>query len=221
MLEKKFLFHFNKTAIFEIAQINLICFQSGMAIDADGCPTAYHPDNTGLDELKHGGYPGNWWGIATDDKTTGGNPIIQNEQDPAPGYYLSTTSLVNSEFQYRDSRRYVDARKVPYFVLPESFLSLIELGDVAWIFNRNNGLSSYAIFADVGPDVGEGSMHLANKIGINDDPKTGGLASGILYFILYGSGRGNGVHPSTNEIIKIGENAMQDILKSDLIEMFK
>ena len=66
---------FNKTDIFKIDGLPVTCFQTGMAIDADGSPRAYHPDNTGLDDLKHGGYPGNWWGIATSNELTTGEPL--------------------------------------------------------------------------------------------------------------------------------------------------
>ena len=39
-------------------------YESGMTIDADGAPNAYHPDNTGLDDLANAGAPGSWQGLA-------------------------------------------------------------------------------------------------------------------------------------------------------------
>jgi hypothetical protein len=192
-----------------------------MAIDADGCPEAYHPDNKGLDDLKHGGHPGNWWGVATDNESCDGNPLIQNASDPAPGYYVSTTSLINAGFSYRDPARYVDARRIPYFVLPEKLLGMITLGDVAWIFNMENKLNCFAIFADVGPDVGEGSIYLAEKLGIHSDPRIGGVDSGILYFIFNGSGMGNGVHMTETEIIQKGEQAMYGLEEFELTSIFR
>src|SRR5579872_5891755 len=89
------LFNFNKTAIFQMEGLPIVCFHAGMAIDADGSPRAYHPDNTGLDDLKHGGYPGNWWGVATSNELSTGEPLLQNSSDPAPGNYVSTTSLID------------------------------------------------------------------------------------------------------------------------------
>ena len=66
----------------------------GMAIDADGAPTAYHPNGTsGLDALGNAGRPGNWWALVTDTGTSAGTPVIQGAADPAPGFYVSTTSL--------------------------------------------------------------------------------------------------------------------------------
>jgi Fungal chitosanase of glycosyl hydrolase group 75 len=221
MLNTKPLLHFNKTLILQIDKPRIFCFQTGMAIDADGCPHAYHPDNTGLDDLKHGGHPGNWWGVATDNESFNGNPLIQNKNDPAPGYYVSTTSLINAGFSYRDPARYVNAGKIPYFVLPEHLLGLTTLGDIAWIFNTENKLNCFAIFADVGPDVGEGSIHLAKKLGIPGDPRVGGIDSGILYFVFQGSGRGNGVHLNETEIIQMGEKSMQDLDKFELTSIFR
>ncbi len=221
ILNTKLLLHINETPVIQIDKPRIICFQTGMAIDADGCPQAYHPDNTGLDDLKHGGYPGNWWGIATDNESGNGNPLIQNEKDPAPGYYISTTSLIDARFSYRDPARYVDARKIPYFVLPEQLVGLVTLGDIAWIFNAENKLNCFAVFADVGPDVGEGSMVLAGNLGIDNDPRTGGVDAGIFYFIFIGSGRGNGLHLSVAEIMQSGERAMHGLDEAELISIFK
>src|SRR5262245_58821807 len=91
-------------------------FISGMAIDADGAPNAYHPDNTGLDELANAGVPGHWNGIITDRK---GHPLVQQESDPFPGYYISCTSLEDDAKKFSDPNRYVDASKIPYVALPE------------------------------------------------------------------------------------------------------
>ena len=128
-------FNFNKTAIFQIEGLPVTCFKAGMAIDADGSPRAYHPDNTGLDDLKHGGYPGNWWGIATSNELTTGEPLIQKPTDPFPGFYVSTTSLIDERFEYKNPLRYVNAEEIPYFVLPDHFSPTIRLGDIAWIYN--------------------------------------------------------------------------------------
>jgi hypothetical protein len=34
--------------------------------------------------------PGNWWALVT----RNGRPIVQGADDPAPGFYVSTTTLV-------------------------------------------------------------------------------------------------------------------------------
>ena len=213
-------FHFNKTAIFRIEGLPVTCFKSGMAIDADGSPQAYHPDNTGIDDLKHGGYPGNWWGVATSNELTTGEPLIQKSSDPFPGYYVSTTSLVDERFEYQNPLRYVNAEQIPYFVLPDHFSPAIRLGDIAWIYNTHNGLHSFAVFADVGPDVGEGSMCLAKKLGIDNDPRYGGVNAGILYFIFEGSGNGNGRHVTESQMIEKGNNLSGQLSVTELIALF-
>src|ERR1035437_1947441 len=65
-------------------------YESGMTIDADGAPNAYHPDNTGLDDLANAGSPENWQGLA---KNADGEPFVQGPDDPFPGYYVSATAL--------------------------------------------------------------------------------------------------------------------------------
>lgn len=213
-------FSFNKTAIFQIEGMPVTCFRAGMAIDADGSPRAYHPDNTGLDDLKHGGYPGNWWGVATTNELTTGEPLVQKATDPAPGFYVSTTSLIDEQYAYQNPLRYVNAENIPYFVLPDHFSPNIRLGDIAWIYNTHNGLNSFAVFADVGPDVGEGSIHLAKKLGIDHDPRYGGVSSGILYFIFEGSGIGNGQRVTESQIIETGNRLSDDLLVPELIALF-
>ena len=214
-------FHFNKTAVFHIEGFPITCFESGMAIDADGSPRAYHPENTGLDDLKHGGYPGNWWGVATSNELATGEPLVQMASDPAPGFYVSTTSLIDERFEYQNPLRYVNAEEIPYFVLPDHFSPAIKLGDIAWIYNTHNELHSFAVFADVGPDVGEGSIYLAKKLGINHDPRYGGIDSGILYFIFEGSGNGNGHHVNENQMIEKGNKILNQFSNPELIALFK
>jgi hypothetical protein len=213
-------FHFNKTTVYHIEGLPVTCFQAGMAIDADGSPRAYHPDNTGIDDLKHGGYPGNWWGVATSNELSTGAPLLQHASDPAPGFYVSTTSLIDVRYAYQNPLRYVNAEEIPYFVLPDHFSPTIQLGDIAWIYNTHNGVHSFAVFADVGPDVGEGSIHLAKMLGIDNDPRYGGINSGILYFIFDGSGIGNGHHVTENQMIEIGNKILQSFSVPELIALF-
>ena len=91
-----------------------ILYKAKMAIDADGSPQAYGPNNSGLDWTANAGSPGNWWGVVTD---VSGNPIIQGPSDPFPGLYVSTTSLVNSAFSTTNPLRYVNSSTIPFFVL--------------------------------------------------------------------------------------------------------
>lgn len=172
--------------VWDVENGNAVMFQSGMTIDADGAPNAYNPDNTGLDDLANAGEPGHWGGIVADGD---GEPLVQGPDDPYPGYYISCTSLADWTKPFNDPSRYVDASKIPYIVLPGELSRQIgaRLGDFAVVVNARNGNSAYAIFADIGT-MGEGSVALANQLGIWSDARRGGTRGGILYLVYPGSG---------------------------------
>jgi len=175
-------------------------FQAGMMIDADGALRAYHPDDaSGLDRLDHAGAPGNWWGIVTADGTPSGAPLVQRETDPAPGFHVSQTSLEDSDKEPADPHRYVDAAAVPYLALQEVFVTELgcQLGDFAFVTRgARDGAerSSAAIFADVAaPElpIGEGSIALAERLGIPSSPRDGGtFRASVRYVLFCGSGNG-------------------------------
>jgi peptidoglycan hydrolase-like protein with peptidoglycan-binding domain len=191
-----------------------------LAVDADGAPNAYHPNDTGIDALGNAGRPGNWWGLATD---KAGHPYVQGASDPYPGYYVSTTSLCARDYPAHDPRRYVDAAKVPYLVLPRNLKDLIDIGDL-----RKGDLAAvvrvsapdalvFAIYADVGPGweaghtPGEGSIALAQALG--HDPFVGarvkrGIASGVFFVVFPGSGAGTPL--SAQDIETRGRKAFAD-----------
>ena len=166
-------------------------YESGMTIDADGAPNAYHPDNSGIDDLGNAGAPGHWEGLAKDAQ---GEPFIQGPNDPFPGYYVSETALADRSKAINDPTRYVDASKIPFVVLPGGLARQLgaRVGDFAVVFNERNGKSSYAIFGDVGPydRIGEGSVSLAENLGIRSDARNGGTWRGVLYLVFPGSGEG-------------------------------
>lgn len=194
---------------------NVLYFISGMNIDADGSPHAYHPvSDSGLDKLSSGGYNTNWSGILA----LKGVPIIQGENDPAPGFYVSPTSLQDVSKQITDPLRYVNSETIPYFVLPneKTILGKIKTGDVAYVCNLRNRKTAYAIFADVGPKdkIGEGSIALAKKLGIDSSPRTGGIADSVLYYVFPGSG--NGRPRTVAEIDSVGKLRYGEFMGRDL-----
>jgi glycosyl hydrolase group 75 (putative chitosanase) len=184
-------------------------FESGMTIDADGAPNAYHPDNSGLDDLANAGSPGRWEGLAKD---ADGEPFIQGPDDPFPGYYVSATALADRSKPANDPTRYVDASRVPFVVLPGGMARQLGArpGDFAVAFNRRNAKISYAIFADVGPHdrIGEGSVALAENLGIRSDARNGGARRGVMYLVFPGSG--NGRPRTIEEINAEGQKLLQD-----------
>jgi hypothetical protein len=188
------------------ADVEAFVYRSGMEIDADGAYRAYHPDNQlGLDSIEHAGAPGNWWALATDTGEPSGRPVIQKRNDPAPGYYVSMTSLYDSSIaSERNPRRFVDAASVPYVVLPPEGFEHAKLGDFAIVMNLENGKVAAGIVADeTAPELpmGEGSIALAKMLGIDSDPRTGGTDAGVAYVIYPGSG--NGKPRRSGEIAKV------------------
>ena len=177
---------FQDVPVWQLPNSEVFFFVSGMTIDADGAPNAYSPDDTGLDELANAGGPSRWNGIITG---RDGDPLIQQERDPFPGYYISCTSLSDETKQFDEPARYVDASKIPYVALPKDLADWggARLGDFAVVLNLRNGKSSFAIYADIGT-LGEGSVALADSLGIQSDARLGGEADGILYLLFPGSG---------------------------------
>jgi hypothetical protein len=201
--------------IWQIGENAAFFYEANMSIDADGAPNAYNPDNTGLDDLENAGEPGNWWALALD---RDGQPYVQGPDDPFPGYYISTTALWDRTKDPTDPSRYVDASKIPYIVLPGSVSrdTGARLGDLAVVVNRQNDKMSYAIFADIGPSVGEGSIALAENLGIFSSARRGGARGPILYIVFPGSGNGKArpVDEINQEAEKLFHNSTADQIKA-------
>lgn len=165
-----------------------LVYTAGLAIDADGSPHAYHPiSSRGLDRLANAGQPGNWYGVVTVD----GTPVIQGPDDPAPGFYVSPTALVDHARKQTDPRRYVDSETVPYVSVPRELREQgVKLGDVCMVLVKD--LKCAALVADVGPrgKYGEGSIALANALGIPSSPRKGGCSTGFTYVVFPGSTQG-------------------------------
>lgn len=186
-------------------------FVAGMAIDADGSPRAYHPQGSppGLDFLANAGHPGNFFGIITDSH---GHPVVQKAHDPAPGFFVSPTSLQSSDRAREDPRRYVDASTIPYLVLPGLVRDRggARLGDFATVRRRSNGKVSHAIYADGGPagKIGEGSIALAQALGLPSSPKHGGTSEKDIVYVVF-AGSGNGRPRTKAEIDAKGRQLLQ------------
>src|SRR6185437_6711449 len=84
------------------------------------------------------------------------------------------------------------ASKIQYVAIPpETDGWGVKLGDFAVVMNSRSGRVAFAIVADIGPPakLGEGSIALADAIGIASSPRDGGLTGGVVYAIFPGSGR--------------------------------
>ena len=157
-------------------------------VNGDGHPRCYGPKGTKpLDYLGNAGRPGRWWGIATDNGQMDGEPIVQSERDPAPGYYISTTAYVNDGFYYSDPRRYLHSGEVMFMVIPGNARMEVQgvcKGCRGRVTDKADGKVIECVVGDVGPTnhLGEGSMALAEAFGLSSDPKKGG-SSDVTRFV--------------------------------------
>lgn len=192
-----------------------------MTIDADGAPEAYHPEDTGLDALKHAGYPGtSWWkNVLVTDPANRNKPYIVPSGRYA-GYYLSMTSLRDRTKAVTDPARYVDAVRVPYLVFPVTFSKIRgvgNLGDIGVAVNIKTRRYSPFVVADIGPKnhpLGEVSIRLAERLGgKNVCPRMGTEKplGDILYIIFPGSGKRYPWPDSKNSIDRIADDLLASI----------
>jgi len=181
----------------ELASGVAVFYRAGMDVDADGSPHAYHPENTGLDVNQDAMDGSEWVGVVT---ANDGSPVIQDSSDPAPGFYVSTTSLEDPTQAVTKPSRYVDATRIPYIVIPGGALGRARLGHPTIVLDVLTGRRVKGIVADAGPrdKIGEASMFLAAAImdqkvcplGDPDskhfsNPRSGGTdAKRFLYIIL-------------------------------------
>ena len=186
----------------------VVFFRACLHCDVDGSLDAYGPHNSGTDYTANAGEPNHWWALVCEH----GQPIIRD------GFYVSTTSLQDPAFPVDDRRRYVDAKANPYIVLPVAHYAGwgIRAGDLAWVqkldADGNVVATSPAIFADAGPNVGEGSYALLDALHINPDPRHGGIDEArVQFFVFCGSGNGR---PQTLDAITAGVHALLPTLQS-------
>jgi Fungal chitosanase of glycosyl hydrolase group 75 len=86
----------------------------------------------------------------------------------------------------------LDASIVPYIVVPGVSSRFdykargIKMGSLVAVLYK--GKMAYGVVGDVGPAaiLGEASYAMARELGINPNPSTGGVSSGVTYLILTG-----------------------------------
>jgi hypothetical protein len=162
-----------------------------MSIDADGSPRCYALPGSGLVGLdssrnardKHGRWDPD---IVVCNEL--GVPLTQTQSDPCPGFLISQTALSDKSKRAEDPTRYVNAEVVPYISIPPDLHGWgVHVGDVAMVSFLDK--RSSAVVADVGPSgkYGEGSIALANALGIPSSPRSGGITGNVCYVVFPGS----------------------------------
>jgi Fungal chitosanase of glycosyl hydrolase group 75 len=112
------------------------------------------------------------FGFATD---ANGKPVVQGAGDPLPTEaFITTTSVTIPDTPEGTQRHYVDAVKIPYVVLPASFVRRFGVGpgDLAVVYRPRSRKVAFAAYGD-GGDLGEASVRLHQDLG-NDPLVTSG-----------------------------------------------
>lgn len=182
-----------------------LLYVSGLAVDGDGSPHCYHPENKGLDYNANAYDPDRkiWVGVVVDKM---GQPVVQGPSSEAPGYYLSPTTLTDKNQPATDSRRYINSERYPFFAFPgklkdasgdkdvERLQLGVNLGDYGVLYHITKDKITGAFFADVGPryKLGEASIRVAKELGLPSSPKNGGEDYPKVAFVVFpGSNDGN------------------------------
>jgi hypothetical protein len=95
---------------------------------------------------------------------------------------------------------------LPYVVVPSAssiwnYTNFqIGCGTVVAVIYNNQVL--YAVVGDTGPTqiIGEASYATANSLGIDPDPSTGGVDSGVTYIVFQGSQRVSPIDNHSNAV---------------------
>lgn len=111
-----------------------------------------------------------WYGLATRDRAKR-IPYTQTE-GPTKGFYVSTTALSDpvNHPEKSDVGRYLDARTVPYFVVPSASPFIVKgrsgLRDLVVSWSPRSEEVSFGIVGDVGPagKLGEASAAFVNGL---------------------------------------------------------
>jgi hypothetical protein len=149
------------------------------AVDADGAPGAYHPDDVGhiregqtlkgLDAPENAGYSGGptgWRNVLVADPVNSNVPYRQKDGAYA-GYFISQTWLEDTSKETVDVARYVNASEIPYIAFPDnnSFTKRAGTGyagdiGLAWSLDTNRKVAFVVADKSDRPLIGEASIAL-------------------------------------------------------------
>jgi hypothetical protein len=143
-----------------------------MAIDVDGAPNAYGPDNDKALDFEanarvHAKKDGKIVGYLTrnDDGRT---PIVQGPNDPFPGFFVSTTTYSDkNNARATDPRRYVNAAEINFTLHADAAKKKdVKMGDFCVVHSLRTRQTVFAIVGDSGNSSGEeGSLALLQHLG--------------------------------------------------------
>lgn len=164
---------------------NRVTFIGDADIDADGMngqsgpdKVAYRPDNHGFEHLGNAGYPDHpeWYtSILLCHEL---QPVRQSADSLSPGAFISKTAYEWRHLDKEDPSRWVDSFSVPYIVVPSGIRKKakgVVLGCRAQVTYKGKIIPCGVL--DIGParKVGEVSIALAREMGIDYNPRNGGI----------------------------------------------
>jgi hypothetical protein len=124
-----------------------------------------------------------WWTADLDVDCDGG----QQSSCTIDPWYQSSTAAVDSQGDY------LDANELPFVVVPRSSNGFsyaahgLAMGSVVAVLY--DGRVQFGVVGDVGPAgvIGEASYAMAEALGVNPSPVSGGVASGVTYIHFTGT----------------------------------
>lgn len=145
---------------------NRIHYISDLSVDVDGAEHSYRLDNMAskgaLDDIKNSaGYPNSsWQNVLVRDPKNPNKPYVDEN-----GFCVSMTSYQREGFGSLDRRRYLDADKIPYAVIPGRIRKLcrgVLLGCKARITDTVDDRAIDCVCGDFsGSNIGEASQAAA------------------------------------------------------------
>ncbi len=115
----------------------------------------------------------------------------------------------------------LDASTLPFIVVPSPSNGFdfskagLTYGSVAAVIYKDRLV--YAIVGDEGGDgdIGEGSYALAAALGIDNNPQTGGVASGVTYIVFTGTAAVVAKNEDASEAQQLGAQLAQTLVAGD------
>lgn len=118
----------------------------------------------------------------------------------------------------------LDAASLPYVVVPlpssrfdygAAGLTVDPTGSVILVLYK--GQLAYGIFGDEGPDniIGEASVAMANLLGIDSNPATGGVDTGVTYIAFTGASARVTKNEDHAEAVTVGQARLAELLKNN------
>jgi glycosyl hydrolase group 75 (putative chitosanase) len=113
----------------------------------------------------------------------------------------------------------LEAAVTPYVVIPADFaysgLDTVNGGNVvAVVYNHQ---LQFAVFGDTGPTdiIGEASYACGESLGIDPNPATGGVGSGVTYVVFVGAGTAPHDIENRTETLQLGNQLLTQLLANN------